>query len=372
MRKTLNRLTLILFISICFACETDVDITAPEEDIPVAYALLDHDADTQFVRVNRLLQGNASFADLAGDRAASEYESVDISLTRVEAFPSASGGFTYEDDEFLGNLTPIEVRNKEESEFHFPNQTVYYTAQPLESDEFYKITIITPEGTEMEGVTGMIEVPRDNVFERLERQWRQNGIAFIQANEILDQYIFRVSQPVRARAFELKLVFPYKDIGLNNSGNPFFLAEHKIEIPLGQSSFTRSRARSGDRAEVAQVAFNPLRFYESIERNVPDIDDSPEVVQRVMDSGRVEVTFISDDIQLYSEVARPSESILEDKPSFTNWSTGVGVIGSRAGYTFELGLNRATLEELKNAQLTGITGRKGFCNAREPNDCLAR
>lgn len=371
MNNIVSRFFAPLAVLLFFSCETEVDIVAPEKDVPIAYALLDSDADTQFVKVNRMLQGSESFDELANNRDLAEYENLDISITKVEPFITAQQ-VRYEDLEFLGPLDPIEVNNKEDGLFYNPDQTLYYTSVPLEDDAFYKINIVTPQGTEMEGVTGMIQVPGSNVFGSSETQWRQNGMSFIVANEILEQLSFRVTQPVRARALQTKLIFTYRDIGLNNSGNPYFIGEHTLEIQLGQNSYDRSRATSSDRAGVADVSFGPRRFYQLIQDNVPDISETPEVEQRILDSGRVEVTFVSDDIQLYSEVARPSESLLEDKPSFSNWSAGVGVIGSRAKYVFRIGLNRATLEELKNAQISGLTGGKGFCNAREPNDCLLR
>ncbi len=372
MNKTVSRIFTPLAVLLFISCESDVDIVAPEKDVPVAYALLDADADTQFVKVNRLLQGTESFDELANNRDLAEYENLDISITKVEAFNTAQEGLQYEDVEFLGPLEPIEVNNKQEGLFYSPNQTVYYTTAQLEDDAYYKINITTPQGTQMEGYTGMVQIPAFRVLGSSETQWRQNGISFIAANEILEQLSFRVTQPVRARALQTKIVFTYKDIALNGSGNPYFLAEHELEIELGQNSYDRSRLEQTDRPGLAEVVLGPRRFYQLIEENVPDLSETPQVEQRILDSGRIEITFVSDDIQLYSEVARPSESLLEDKPSFSNWSDGVGVIGSRGKYVFRIGLNRATLEELKNAQISGLTGAKGFCNAREPNDCLLR
>lgn len=372
MNKTVSRLFIAVAVISFFSCETDVDITAPEQDIPVAYAILDPGADTQFVKVNRLLQGASGFDELANDRNLAEYENLDISITKVEAFNTPQQGIQYEDVEFLGPLQPIEVNNKAAGLFYNPDQTLYYTDVEIEDDAFYKINITTPEGKRIEGYTGIIEIPQIRLLGSSESLWRQNGMTFIATNQILEQLSFRVTQPVRARALQTKIVFVYKDIGLNSSGNPYFIAEHELEIQLGQNTYEKSRLNSNDRAGLAEVSFGPRRFYELIENNVPDISETPEVEQRILDSGRIEITFVSDDIQLYSEVARPSESLLEDKPSFTNWSDGVGVIGSRATYVLDIGFNRATLEELKSAQISGITGGKGFCNPREPNDCLLR
>ena len=75
-----------------FGCSTEVDLTAPYDSIPVVYGLLELQADTQWVKINRtwLGEGNQLLAAQVAD--SSEYPAGSVDARIVEWVPSSSGG----------------------------------------------------------------------------------------------------------------------------------------------------------------------------------------------------------------------------------------------------------------------------------------
>ena len=54
-------------------CSTEVDLTAPYDSLPVVYGLLELDADTQWVKVNRTWLGEGNQLAAAQTADSSEY-----------------------------------------------------------------------------------------------------------------------------------------------------------------------------------------------------------------------------------------------------------------------------------------------------------
>ncbi len=68
-------LFLVLIASITFlSCNSDIDLTAPYEDITIVYGLLDQTEDIQYIRINKSFLGDAPLADMASVRDSVEYD----------------------------------------------------------------------------------------------------------------------------------------------------------------------------------------------------------------------------------------------------------------------------------------------------------
>ena len=66
------------------ACDNDVDLTAEYEDTTVVYALINANADTQFVKVNRaFLEANTNALSLAKDANNFTYDDLNVALNEV-------------------------------------------------------------------------------------------------------------------------------------------------------------------------------------------------------------------------------------------------------------------------------------------------
>lgn len=123
------------------SCSTDVDLYADPEEIPVIYGLLDCRADTNFIRITRVVHASDNPLLDAANASLSEYPGLlDVRLTE----------FRNNDSIRQIVLDTITLHNKKPGIFYAPNQKVYYTTEPLHINKGknkykYKLTIVFPD-----------------------------------------------------------------------------------------------------------------------------------------------------------------------------------------------------------------------------------
>ncbi len=123
------------------SCSTDVDLYADPEEIPVIYGLLDCQADTNFIRITRVVHASDNPLLDATNPSLSEYPGkLDVRLTE----------FRNNDSIRQIVLDTITLHNKKPGIFYAPNQKVYYTTEPLNINKGknkykYKLTIAFPD-----------------------------------------------------------------------------------------------------------------------------------------------------------------------------------------------------------------------------------
>ena len=147
-------------------CSTEVDLTAPYDSLPVGYGLLELDADTQWVKINRTWLGEGNQLAAAQTPDSSEYPAGSVQGWIVELNPSSSG-------QILGDEVPTGkewmleetvLDNKETSGIFFgPSQRVHYAVTPtgtsdaLREDKLYRLELRLPDGKEVNATTTMVE-----------------------------------------------------------------------------------------------------------------------------------------------------------------------------------------------------------------------
>lgn len=135
----------VLFCALCAfftSCSTEVDLFADGEDVPIVYALLDPDADTNFVRLTHTMKANFTFTNTQNPDLANYPGKLDVRLSEF-----CNGVFIRE-----MVLDTITVYNKEEGTFYAPAQKLYYTAEHLNANTAgkrysYRLTAELPDRT---------------------------------------------------------------------------------------------------------------------------------------------------------------------------------------------------------------------------------
>jgi hypothetical protein len=368
-----NLLPGLLFLTLAFTgCDDEIDITAPEKEVPVVYAIFNQNENTHYVKVNRLLQGDRSFDELANDRSIAEYEDIKVEIVETTYTSDFNEEVDMENARYI-ECTPVEVNDKDSGTFYYPNQKVYQASFQLNEDNVYGVRITLPDGKEVTGFSPLVRTTFSTVKPGTCRPQNLTGCVIdfgsrssTTQNEF-SSYSIIVTQPGFCRSFETSLTFRYKEVIDGQLSDPI-----DIVIDLGKETFESTYdPRGGQTPASRTVSFVSDRFYQIIADRVPDLDDSPGVEKRILDSAFIKVDFASEDLELYTQVSQPSESLLEDKPPFTNLKGGgIGVVGSRNDIEIRLPLSTRTQEELVNATVLGLTSQKGFCNTQEPNnDC---
>lgn len=135
---------------------------ADYKDTPVIYAMLDSNADTNFVKITRAFCGtndnpiNANEAALVYD--SSNYEGK-LDARFVEYESTYGNHFELTHRELI--LDTLTIHNKEEGVFYSPDQIVYYTAEPLRNGNSshrirYKLVAVKPDGDTVTALTTMV------------------------------------------------------------------------------------------------------------------------------------------------------------------------------------------------------------------------
>lgn len=128
--------------ALLLSCSTEVDVFADGDDMPIVYALLDGDADTNFVKITHTMAYPGNHTN-ANDASLSNYPGkLDVRLTE----------YCNGDSIRQIILDTITIHNKEEGLFYAPAQKLYYTTERLEKNTSgkwysYKLTIFLPDRT---------------------------------------------------------------------------------------------------------------------------------------------------------------------------------------------------------------------------------
>ncbi len=141
MKKLSLLWTMIVFLVFLSACKEEVDFFASPCDVPIVYAMLDADADTNFVKITRAFFSEDLATQTAQNPDSSNYPGrLDARLIEFDNGKQVR--------EII--LDTITIRDKEEGMFYAPAQKLYYTTERLqknsaEHDIKYKLTVELPD-----------------------------------------------------------------------------------------------------------------------------------------------------------------------------------------------------------------------------------
>ena len=130
-------------LALLSACSTDVDLYADYKEVPVIYALLDAHADTNFIKITRLMSVEGDAFQVAANPDSSNYPGK-LDVRMVE----------YCNGDSIREMVfdTITIRNKQPGTFYAPSQKLYYTTEPLSLNSkakrySYQLTAVLPHQT---------------------------------------------------------------------------------------------------------------------------------------------------------------------------------------------------------------------------------
>lgn len=354
------------------SCETEVQVNAPFDDIPVVYGLLDITDTIHYIKVNKTFLGEGDANLMATIRDSSEYEDIKVTVKRVNQFDGNKF-----DREYL--LEEVEVTNKEEGLFYGPEQTVFaFEESALSAENKYLLEIDIDNGRKI--ITSETDlISPDNVFRdfryRLETAFwssvKDNGLRFANSDTILQGYELSVFPPTNSKRVQLTFVFLYNDV--LNIGGSEIIDNKAITINLGSKV-----VRKPEQPEKAEFDLGALTFFEFVNSIIPSADETANLVKRVPVGCDFIVTAAEEELHYYMEVNTPSGDLNQEKPEYTNIEGGVGIFSSRLKADFTTNseipfvtLNDETIQELVDGILTeqfGLAlGEQGWCHSNLPS-----
>lgn len=300
----LNKLGLFILITgSIVACENDIDLNTEFEETTVVVGLLDHNADSQFIKITKtFLDDNQSAIDLAqqGDRLF--YDTLDVLLIEDE------------------NSTRIRMqkidRPRDPGLFTTERNEVYFTDIPIKKNTDYRLRIVKPDGSVTKSETTsldtiVIESPRTNFG-------LTNKVSFYNRDLEFNPFVFKFVAGKNVAEFQVVAYFHYIELIGSDS------IKRSIEIPLTQ--FTNPDAQS-DRE--FQFLYDGSKFFDKIEKEVP-VEEFP-TKKLVEDENNFEIQiYIADpDFSFFRNLNGPIEGLAQVRPEFNNIEGGIGLFASR-------------------------------------------
>ena len=144
--QTMRKYLLVIimaFLAAFTCCTTDIDLYADYKEVPVIYGLLDADADTNYVKITRVMSVKGDAYQMALNPDLSNYPGK-LDARIVE----------YCNGDSLREiiLDTITIHDKEQGVFYAPEQKLYYTTEPLhindQKDHYsYQLKVALPDRT---------------------------------------------------------------------------------------------------------------------------------------------------------------------------------------------------------------------------------
>jgi len=318
--------TILFLLIFTWSCEEDFDINAPYQDITVVVGLLDPGEDTIFLKINKAFLGDGNVLEMAKIEDSSIY--VNGLQASIEEWENGSFIKSYQ----LDTIT----FNKEEGLFYNPYQIIYYTPyQPVTSREYrLKVEVNNRE------ITGVTSLVNDFSINK-----PSAGSQFIQFRKGTDGEIDWTSAK-NGKRYEVVIRIKYKEV-LFDSPDTIY---KYVDWGMGTKKSVNDKG-----GEDLKIKYSNNGFYTFIADQIPYKQD-PDLEANVKERYTIDVDFIiavaAVDLNTYMEVNEPSNSIVQERPEYTNITSGIGIFSSRFRNMRTKKIHPETIQTIKTDPLT--------------------
>lgn len=325
---------LICIPFVLISCDESFDVNDEWEDITVVYGILSPDDQVHYLKINKAFLGSGNAYEMAGESDSIQYLfDLDVRLEYiVEGTVQQSIVFRdtimYKDSLDVFGYPTI---------FSTENNIIYYAQASLVKGGKYKLVISKPGNaklvwaeTTLMSDTKLRIIKPSNTSQSL----RFENYDFSQTIEWLTIADGRLYQPT------IRLNYTETLNGVTN--NRF--------IDWQQKSYSSQTVNGG---ETLRTTYLSRGFFENLKAQIPVI---PGVVRRFV--GLDFLIFVgSDELNSYIQISKPSGSIVEERPTWTNIQNGYGLFSSKCSKSL-LGkvISQQALDSLANGMYTKDLG----------------
>lgn len=329
--KIIRNIFVVVTAIILFnACSTDFEINGEYKETAVVYSILDPTQQDQYIRINRafLGEGNALvFAQIPDSTlypylmevkifAENEYGQV------VYESPVADTIMVYKESElFFTGYQPIyriRIQN--------PAVISYSDTLWLNPDYKYRLQIINP-------VTGNIIESTTPIIAPFDISQPSPYSDYISFSQDLTKNI-EWKSAVNGKRYEAKFIFTYYEVFDSNT-----LDTITKTMEWGIGSTVANLLTGG---EDLLLSYSSHDFYFLLSSKLEVRND----VQRYPGSVKLIMSVGTDELNTYINVNTSSNSIIQERPQFTNISNGVGLFSSKFLVEKPYRLNQFSLDTL--------------------------
>jgi len=315
------------------SCETDFDTTADWEDISVIYGIIDQNDSMQYIKINRAFLSEDDVLNYAQVYDSSHYPfplkveleefDEDDNLIQTIEFDTTT---TYKPDDPdaiwpTGAQTVYTGGPDDYYQIKWiiqpPYDTVGWRKLWLNDEHTYRLTIIYPDSSKL--ITSETELVMDFAMTRPLPQ--SKFIKFVPNPAV--PTVFSWDKPDNDEGkfrYELLIKFNYQE--LTQSGS---IRDKSIELVSSVTVYPTLGS-----SEMVYYYWDN-RFFASCVNNVTydDPNEEAKIVERYTVDIETVVSVAGEAFNLFMQVYEPSNSIVQDKPPYTNVENGIGVFSSR-------------------------------------------
>ncbi len=292
----------LLTMALLSSCANKVDINADYKDISIAYGLLDASQTRHYVKFTKAFQTNNNVVVAAKDPSKSQYNPDNIEMW-LEEYRNGSAIRRI-------NMDTLLITDKDSGIFYYPNQIVYATPEGTvlnQNSEYRFKAKIKSTGKIVEASTNMVH---DFSIVR--------PISLAKYLDFSGNYMHTVEwrSAKNGKLYQLVIRFYYTDIsayGIKTS--------HYVDWVFPQIKSQRT-----DGGEKMKYDFMGSSFYSILKEKIPAALSGQK---RWADSLYYIFEVADENFSVYMDVSAPASSIVQERPSYSNISNGIGLFASR-------------------------------------------
>ena len=299
--KLKQLLSLLLLLGLV-ACKNDLDITDDWKDVTVVYGLLDANADTNFIRVERGYLGSEPAANSFDKPDSIYYSNLDVVLNWYSGSTLESSVKLIEDrSRKLNDNGPFLVGDHHRL-YRVPDGT------PIDPNFRYEVVITKPNESVTSASTNIINA--SNLF-------------------VLPAFISQSSGQLPVlRSGDFRFKHRNSDVAFYETYVNFYYREY--DKTTKQTSFHNFRFRYGSSEEKSNGEYTISGggvdgLFNAIANRIPVKSN----VYRFYDKIKVEIWGADDNLYTYARLNTPATGINQNRPDFTNVNNGIGIFASR-------------------------------------------
>lgn len=289
-------ITSVLFIT---SCKTDFEVDAPWKDITVVYGLLNQNDTVHLIKINKAFLGNENAYTMAKVSDSINYPNAVVTLEERNSDGLLKKTIT---------LTKTTEYVKDTGIFASDNNIVYKTTEKLDSTCTYYLKINIPHKPLITSSTSLINGL--NVF------YNGNIISFVPTSPMRVMW----NSTPNGRLYELTIRFFYYEIKDNDTTLKY--------LDWVQRSSTSKKL---DGRETMDLSISGDAFYQFIASKVQPDPNAKRYVKKKTFNFMFLVG--GDELNTYIDINHASSTVVQDKPTFTNISNGIGIFSCKYNKT---------------------------------------
>lgn len=343
----------LLFTS---ACSTDIDINGEKKDVAVVYCILSTNSQYQYIKINRafLGEGNALEFSTIPDSTLFNYDLTvmlqetdnngivirDCVIDTVNIYQS--GGIFFE------GFQPY-YRAKINDYYSIKYDTAGKIDRTdtlwLNPASVYKLTIIDPvKGNIYESSTSSIPWFTIN---QPNTGTPPNGFSTINLGaDNVSTMEWKSAE--NGKLYDVAFEFTYYEVFDSNPGDTIVKS---FSWPIGS---VKSSDLDGN--ETMTISYNNHDFYYLISTKADERDD----VTRFPGLVKLSITVGGEELSTYIDINQPSGSIIQERPTYSNISNGIGLFSSKFIRTHYYQLGNSSVDTLRYGRYTKNLNFNGY------------